>query len=221
MVKLVTVNEAADLIQDGMTIMVGGFLGVGAPETMIAALEAKGTTNLTIISNDTSFVDRGVGRLIANKQVKKAITSHVGTNAETGKQMRDGTLEVELVPQGTLIERIRAAGAGLGGFLTPTGLGTSVATDKKTITVDGKDYLLELPLRANVALVKAQIADRAGNLIFRLSARNFNPIIATAADIVIVEAKQIVEVGKLGPDSIMLPGLFVDYLLASDMEELN
>lgn len=218
MVKLVKVNETADLIQEGMTVMVGGFLGVGAPETIIAALESKGVGNLTIISNDTSFVDRGVGRLIANRQIKKAITSHVGTNVETGKQLRDGTLEVELVPQGTLIERIRAAGAGLGGFLTPTGLGTSVATGKQIISVNGRDYLLELPLKANIALVKAHTADKAGNLIFRLSARNFNPIIATAADIVIVEAQRIVEVGDLSPDSIMLPGIFVDYLVSSNSD---
>lgn len=213
MVKIVGVDEAASLIRDDMTLMIGGFLGVGAPETLIAAIEAKETTNLTIIANDTAFVDRGVGRLIANKQVKKAITSHVGTNVETGRQMRDGTLAVDLVPQGTLIERIRAAGAGLGGVLTPTGLGTSVAVGKQMLSVAGREYLLETPLRADIALVKAHIADKAGNLIFRLSARNFNPLIATAADTVIVEAQQIVETGDLDPDSIMLPGIFVDYLV--------
>jgi acetate CoA/acetoacetate CoA-transferase alpha subunit len=201
------------MVKDGMTLMIGGFLAVGTPETIVDALVAQGTKNLTAITNDTAFPDKGIGKLIVNRQLKKAIVSHIGTNPETGRQMNAGELAVDLVPQGTLAEQVRAGGAGLGGILTPTGLGTVVAEGKQIVTVDGREYLLEKPLRADIALIRARIADKAGNLIFHRSARNFNPLMATAADIVIVEAANIVETGALDPDAVMLPGIFVKYLV--------
>jgi acetate CoA/acetoacetate CoA-transferase alpha subunit len=213
MAKIITQQAAAAMVKDGMTVMIGGFLGVGTPETLVDALVAQGTKDLTVIANDTATPEKGIGKLVVGKQLKKAIVSHIGTNPETGRQMNAGELAVELVPQGTLAERIRAGGAGLGGILTPTGLGTVVAEDKQTITVDGRDFLLEKPLRADVALIKAHTADKAGNLIFHASARNFNPLMATAAAVVIVEAANIVEIGAIDPDAVMLPGIFVKYLV--------
>ena len=213
MAKIITPQAAAELIRDGMTLMIGGFLAVGTPEKLVDALVAKGAKNLTVIGNDTAFPDKGIGKLVVNRLLKKAIVSHIGTNPETGRQMNAGELEVELAPQGSLAERIRAAGAGLGGVLTPTGLGTIVAEGKQTLTVDGRDFLLEKPLPADVALLKAHTADKAGNLVFRRSARNFNPVMGTAAKIVIVEAANIVEIGAIDPDAVMLPGIFVDYLV--------
>jgi acetate CoA/acetoacetate CoA-transferase alpha subunit len=211
--KIKTLAEVAGLFTDNQVIMFGGFLAVGTPESIVDLLVAKGVKNLTIIGNDTSYVDRGIGRLVANRQVKKVIASHVGTNKETGRLMTTGEMEVELVPQGTLAERIRAGGAGLGGFLTPTGVGTMVEEGKQKITVNGRDYLLELPLRADIAIVKAYKADRSGNLIYRKSARNFNPLITMAADLVIVEAEEIVEVGELDPDNVMTPATLVDIII--------
>ena len=201
------------MVKDGNTVMIGGFLGVGTPDTIVDALVAQGTKQLTVIANDTAFPDKGIGKLVVNKQLEKAIVSHIGTNPETGRQMNAGEMAVDLVPQGSLAEKVRAGGAGLGGVLTPTGLGTIVAEGKQVITVDGREYLLEKPLRADVALLKAKTADKAGNLIFHRSARNFNPLMATAADIVIVEADNIVETGALDPDAVMLPGIFVKYLV--------
>jgi len=211
--KVVTLEEALSFIQDGQRIMVGGFLNVGAPLKLLEAIYEKGTKDLTVISNDTSFVDKGVGKLLANNQIKKVIGSYIGSNPETGKRMNDGRLEVELVPQGTFAERIRCGGAGLGGVLTPTGVGTIVEEGKEILEVNGKKYLLELPLKADIALIKAYKADTFGNLVYRGTARNFNPLMAMAADLVIVEAEEIVEVGALNPEEIVTPGIFVDKII--------
>ena len=213
MAKMITQQAAAAMVKDGMTVMIGGFLGVGTPESLVDELVAQGTKDLTVIANDTATPEKGIGKLVVKKQLKKAIVSHIGTNPETGRQMNAGEMMVDLVPQGTLAEIIRAGGAGLGGILTPTGLGTVVAEDKQIITVDGREFLLEKPLRADVALIKAHTADKAGNLVFHSSARNFNPLMATAAEVVIVEATNIVEIGALDPDAVMLPGIFVKYLV--------
>lgn len=213
MKKIVSMEEAISHIQDGMTIHIGGFLAVGTPETIITALIEKGVKDLTIIANDTAYPDRGIGRLVVNNQVKKVIASHIGTNPSTGQKMQSGEMEVELVPQGTLAERVRAAGCGLGGVLTPTGLGTIVAEGKEIIKVDGKDYLLEKPLKADVALLGGTIVDEAGNVIFAKTTKNFNPLMGTAADLVIVEAEKIVKVGDMDPDHVMLSRIFVDYIV--------
>ena len=213
MVKIVPAAEAAAMVKEGMTVMVGGFLACGTPQKLVDQVLEQGTQNLTLVCNDTAFPDQGVGKLIVTKQFAKVIVSHIGTNPETGRQMNAGELEVELVPQGTLAERIRSAGFGLGGILTPTGVGTPVEEGKQKLTVKGKDYLLELPIQADVALIKAYKADKSGNLVFRKAARNFNPLMATAARIVIVEAQQIVETGEIDPDEVMTPGIFVNYLV--------
>jgi len=214
--KEIQKEQIADYIKDGTTLMIGGFLGVGSPHGLLALIAEQGTKNLTVIANDTATPTLGIGKLVVNRQVSKVIVSHIGTNPETGRQMNAGELAVELVPQGTLAERIRCGGAGLGGVLTPTGVGTMVAQDKQVISADGRDYLLEKPLRADVALLKADAADQAGNLIFRRCARNFNPLMGMAADLVIAEADKIVEVGEFDPDSVMLPGIFVDYLVLAE-----
>lgn len=211
--KVATRQQALDKFADGQTIMIGGFLAVGTPESLVDGLVEKKVMNLTIIANDTGYVDKGVGKLVVNKQAKKVIVSHVGTNPETGRQMHAGEMEVNLIPQGTLAERIRAGGAGLGGILTPTGVGTIVEEGKQTLTLGGKKYLLELPLRADLALIKAAKADTYGNLVYRRSSRNFNPLMAMAADYVIVEAEEIVDVGALDPDEIMTPGVLVDMII--------
>ena len=201
------------MVKENMAVMVGGFLGCGTPQSLVDEVLVGGTKDLTLICNDTAFPDAGVGKLIVNKQFKKIIVSHIGTNPETGSQMNAGELDVDLVPQGTLAERIRSAGFGLGGILTPTGVGTPVEAGKQKLTIEGKDYLLELPLKADVALIKAYKADKAGNLVYRCAARNFNPLMATAATVVIVEAQQIVETGEIDPDEVMTPGIFVNYLV--------
>jgi acetate CoA/acetoacetate CoA-transferase alpha subunit len=216
--KRVSIEEALKHVRDGMTIMVGGFLGVGSPEKLIDALVLKGVKDLTLICNDTAFVDRGVGKMVVAHQFRKIIASHIGTNAETGRQMTAGETEVELVPQGTLAEKIRCGGAGLGGFYTPTGVGTVVADGKETREFNGRQYLLEIPLRADVALVKAHKADEAGNLIYRRSARNFNPLMAMAADLVIAEVDNLVTTGEIDQDHVMTPGIFVNHLVKEDDE---
>lgn len=213
MKKIITVMEALDHIQDGCSIMVGGFLGVGTPEILIDAIVEKGVKDLTIIANDTGFIDKGVGKLVANKQVKKVITSHIGTNPETGNQMNNQEIEVELVPQGTLAERIRAKGAGLGGILTPTGIGTVVAEGKESLTIDGREYLLEKPLGADIALIGGSLVDTHGNVAYKSTTRNFNPLMATAADLVIVGAREIVPVGDIKAEEIITPKIFVDYIV--------
>lgn len=190
--------------------MFGGFMGVGTPPLLIQAVLDSGVKDLTVIGNDTGFPENSVGPLIVNRRVKKVIASHIGTNPETGRQMIAGELEVELVPQGTLAERVRCGGAGLGGVLTPTGIGTVVAEGKQEISVNGRKYLLELPLRADIALVHASRSDTVGNLQYRLSTRNFNPLIALAADVVLVQADEIVAVGEMDPDCVMTPAALVD-----------
>lgn len=213
MSKITTIEQAMQKIEDDMTLMIGGFLAVGTPEVFVDALVAQGTKQLTVIANDTAFPDKGIGKLVVNGLLKKVIVSHIGTNPETGRKMNTGELEVELLPQGTLAERVRAGGAGLGGILTPTGIGTIVAEGKEVINVDGKEFLLEKPLRADVALIKAYKADTAGNLIFERSARNFNPLMAMAAKVVVVEAENIVEAGQIDPDQVMTPGIFIDWIV--------
>lgn len=211
--KLITLQDAARFFRDGMTIMVGGFMGVGTPPRLVQTLLESGVRDLTLIANDTAFIDTGIGPLIVNGRVSKVIASHIGTNPETGRRMIAGEMEVQLVPQGTLIEQIRCGGAGLGGFLTPTGVGTIVEDGKQTLTLDGKTWLLERPLRADLALIRAHRADMLGNLTYQLSARNFNPLIALAADITLVEPDEIVETGELLPDQIVTPGAVIDHIV--------
>lgn len=214
--KIISVKEAADMVKEGMTIMVGGFLANGTPERIVDALVEKNVKNLTLICNDTGFPDKGVGKMVVNKQFKKMIASHVGTNPETANQMNSGETEVVLTPQGTLAEKIRCGGNGLGGFYTPTGVGTEVAEGKEIKVINGKEYLFETPLRADVALLKASIVDKKGNMVFKKTMKNFNPIMATAADLVIVEADKIVEVGEIDPEHVMCSGIFVDYIVGGD-----
>lgn len=219
MSKIITTEEIPALFKDGMTVMVGGFMGVGTPEELVAGIMESGAEDLTLICNDTAFVETGVGPLVVNKRVKKVIASHIGTNPETGRQMIAGEMEVELVPQGTLAERVRAGGSGLGGVLTPTGVGTVVEEGKQKLTVDGREYLLETPLRAEVALLKAYKADKNGNLVYHRSARNFNPFMALAADLVIVQVEKLVEVGEIDPDEVVTPGILVDKILVHGREQ--
>lgn len=214
--KTITAKEAADLIQDGMTLMIGGFMSNGTPETLMDALVEKGVKDLTVIANDSGTPDTGIGKLVAAGAVKKMITSHIGLNPLTGKLMNEGKIEVVLVPQGTLAEQIRAGGAGLGGVLTPTGLGTAVADGKETVMIDGKEFLLERPLRADVALLRASVADEKGSLFYRGTTRNFNPLMATAADLVIAAAEEIVAPGGIEAESIATPGIFVDYIVGGE-----
>ncbi|MEN3042630.1 MAG: acetate CoA-transferase subunit alpha [Fervidobacterium sp.] len=216
--KIVSCDQVVELVKPGMVVMIGGFLGVGTPENIIDKLVEKRIGNLTVIANDTAFEDKGVGKLVKNKLCKKVIVSHIGTNPETQRQMISGELEVELVPQGTLAERVRAGGAGLGGILTPTGVGTIVENGKQVIEINGKRYLLELPLKADIALIKAKRCDYLGNLVYNLTATNFNPLMAMAADIVIVEVEEIVPVGVLSPDEIKTPGVLVDYVVVSGVK---
>jgi len=216
MKKMRSLSEAMASVKDGMTIMVGGFLGVGSPDLLLEELIKNGVKDLTLIANDTSFEGQDYGELIVNKLVKKVYTSHIGTNRETGRQMNANELEVVLTPQGTLAEQIRAAGAGLGAVVTPTGLGTVVEEGKQTLEIDGKRFLVEKPLKADVALIRAKKADRTGNLIYDKSARNFNPIMAMAADLVIVQADEIVEPGELDPNFVMTPHIFVDFIVGDD-----
>lgn len=211
--KVAEREEALARFTDNQWVMIGGFLGTGTPESLVDGLVEKGVKNLTVIANDTAFPTKGVGKLVVNKQISKVIVSHIGTNPETGRQMHAKEMEVELVPQGTLAERIRSAGAGLGGFLTSTGLGTVVEEGKDKITKGGRTYLLELPLKADIALIKAWKADKYGNLVYRRTSRNFNPVMAMAADFVIVEAEEIVEIGMLDPDEIITPGAVVDMII--------
>lgn len=215
MEKIIDQSKLSEFIKDQMSIAIGGFLAVGTPEIFIDHLVNHNIKGLTIISNDTSIPDKGIGRLIVNRQAKKVIVSHIGTNPETGRQMNSGELDVELVPQGTLAERLRSGGAGLGGVLTPTGLGTIVAENKPVIQVDSKAFLLEKPLRADIALIRAAKADKSGNLVCYKTARNFNPVMAMAADTVIAEVDEVVENGEIDPDAVTIPGIFVDYICLS------
>ena len=207
-------EDAVAQIPDGARLMIGGFMGVGTPECLIDELCRQGRRDLTIIAYDTAMPGVGIGKLISAKLVRRVIASHIGLNPETQRQMLDGRIEVELVPQGTLIERIRAGGYGLGGFLTPTGVGTVVEEGKRTIEVNGRTFLLELPLRADFALVQAFLSDYLGNLTYALTMRNFNPVIAMAADRVLVDAEHVVPVGMIPPDQVMTPAPLVDYVIA-------
>jgi len=211
--KTVPVEEAVRMIPDGASLMIGGFMGVGTPERLIDELVRQGKRNLTVIANDTAAPGRGIGKLVDAGLVSRTIASHIGLNPETQRQMMAGKMIVELVPQGTLIERIRAGGYGLGGVLTATGVGTVVQEGKQRIDVNGKNYLLETALRADFALVGAFVADYLGNLAYALTARNFNPIVAMAADTTVVTAEHIVPVGVIAPDHVMTPAPLVDYLV--------
>jgi acetate CoA/acetoacetate CoA-transferase alpha subunit len=213
--KTIPLKESIAMIPDGATVMIGGFMAVGTPERAINELVRQNKRDLTVIANDTAFPDRGIGKLITAGLVRKAVVSHIGLNPETQRQMLAGDLEVELVPQGTLIERVRAGGYGLGGILTQTGLGTPVESGKQRIEVNGKCYLLEIALRADFALVQAFLADYLGNLGYALTARNFNPVIAMAAGKVIACADNIVPVGVISPDHVGTPAPVVDYLVAN------
>jgi 3-oxoacid CoA-transferase subunit A len=204
--------DAVALIPDGASILVGGFGLCGIPEHLIAALRDRGTKHLTLISNNAGVDDFGLGLLLKAGQVRKMIATYVGENKEFERQFLSGELEVELVPQGTFAERIRAAGAGIGGFFTPTGYGTLVAEGKETRLIDGKPYVLEPPLRADFAFVKAATGDRAGNLVYHRTARNFNPIMATAARVTIAEVEKLVDAGKIDPDHVITPGIFVQHI---------
>jgi len=212
--RTVSVQAAVELIPDGASVMIGGFMGVGTPERLVDELVRQKKRDLTVIANDNALPGIGIGKLVTAGVMRKTIASHIGLNPETQKKMLAGELEVDLVPQGTLIERIRAAGYGLGGVLTPTGVGTVVEEGKQRIEVDGKPYLLETALRADFALVQAMLADYLGNLSYALTARNFNPVIAMAATTVIVDAEHIVPVGVISPDHIITPAPVVDYLIA-------
>ena len=209
----VSVEDAVGMIPDGARLMIGGFMGVGTSERLIDELLRQGKRDLVVIANDTAMPGRGIGKLVTAGLVASTIASHIGLNPETQQQMIARKMAVQLVPQGTLIERIRAGGHGLGGILTPTGLGTVVEEGKQRIEVSGKSYLLEIALRADFALVHAFLADYSGNLSYALTARNFNPIIAMAAETVIATADHIVPIGVISPDHVVTPGVLVDYLV--------
>ena len=217
--KFINADIAADLIRENDTVMIGGFMSCGAPILLIDELCKKNKGNITIVCNDTGFAEdfgkfkAGIGKLITNKLVSHVIASHIGTNKETGKQMNNGETKVTLIPQGTLAEQIRAAGCGLGGILTQTGLKTEVEEGKKKIVIDGKEYLIEKPLKGDVALIKGAVVDKKGNICYSKTERNFNPLMAMACDTVIVEAEKVVEVGEIDPDSVVTSHIFIDYIV--------
>lgn len=212
MKKILSVSEAGKLVKDNSSIMIGGFLRCGSPYKIIDELIKNQTSGLTLIANDTSIPESDRGKLIVNKLIKKVIVTHIGTNPETGRQMNSGELEVELVPMGTLVERIRAGGAGLGGILTPTGIGTVVEQGKQVLEVDGKKYLLEKPLKADIAIIYGSKVDKFGNIFLEGTTRNFNTVMATAAQTVIVEADEICD-EPLNPAEVTIPGIFIDYIV--------
>ena len=214
--KTIALQDAVAKIPDGASLMIGGFMAVGTPERLVDELVRQGKRNLTVIANDTAMPGKGIGKLLSAGLISRVIASHIGLNPETQQQMIAGKIAVDLVPQGTLIERIRAGGFGLGGILTPTGVGTVVEEGKRRIELDGKDYLLETALRADFALVHSFLADYLGNLSYALTARNFNPVVAMAADTVIVTAEHIVPVGVIAPDHVVTHAPIVDYLVANE-----
>jgi acetate CoA/acetoacetate CoA-transferase alpha subunit len=215
LMKAVSAAEAVAMIPDGATVMIGGFMGVGTPERLLDELVRQKRGGLSIIANDAAVPGRGIGKLVDASLVSAITASHIGLNPKVQEQMMTGKIAVSLVPQGTLVERIRAGGSGLGGVLTPTGVGTTVEESKRKIDIDGKTYLLEPALRSQFALVHAFLADYLGNLSYALTARNFNPVIAMAADTVIVTAEHIVPVGVIAPDHVMTPAPLVDYLITN------
>lgn len=214
--KRISFAELRPRFKDGMSILFGGFMGSGTPDGIVRDILASGVKYLTIIGNDTASYDSGIGILIYHQRVKRVIASHIGTNPETGRQMIAGEIEVELVPQGTLAERIRCGGAGLGGVLTPTGIGTIVEEGKTKLNFDGIDYLVERPIRADMAILKAHRADENGNLVYQRAARNFNPLMALAADYVVAEVDEIVDAGEIDPELVMTPGILVNALILSE-----
>ncbi len=211
--KTVGIEEAVAKIPDGARLMIGGFMGVGTPPRLIDELVRQEKKNLTVIANDTARPGVGIGKLVSARLVRRVVTSHIGTNPETQQQLLAGEIEVELVPQGSLAEKIRAGGHGLGGILTPTGVGTSVAEGKQKVDIGGRSFLIELPVRADFALINARRADHIGNLTYALTARNFNPLMAMAADTVIAEPQEIVPVGVIAPDDVATPSVLVDFLI--------
>jgi acetate CoA/acetoacetate CoA-transferase alpha subunit len=214
MAKIISLEEAVSHVDSGMTVMIGGFLGNGSPKKIIDLLVQKPIKDLTLICNDSATPEIGLGKLIANKQVKKVITSYIGMNPASIEMMNLGEMEVEFVPQGTLAERVRCGGSGLGGVLTKTGVGTLVAKDKQHITVEGVEYLLELPLRADIALIGATLGDKSGNLQYKGTTQNFNPLMAMAADLVIAEVENIVEIGEIPMENVHTSAIFVDYIVS-------
>jgi 3-oxoacid CoA-transferase subunit A len=214
---LASAEDAVALIPDGASILMGGFGLCGIPENLIQALRARGTKDLTIISNNAGVDDFGIGILLRSRQVRKMVSTYVGENKEFERQFLAGEIEVELIPQGTFSERIRAAGAGIGGFYTPTGFGTLAAEGKETRVIDGRHYVLEAPLKADFALVRAWKGDRAGNLVYRRTARNFNPVMATAAGVTIAEVEHLVDAGEIDPDHVITPGIFVTHLVRGNV----
>jgi len=213
--QTIALKDAVAMIPEGSTLMIGGFMAVGTPERLIDELVRQGKRNLTVIANDNAMPGRGIGKLVDAGLVGRTIASHIGLNPETQRQMIGGKMAVDLVPQGTLVERIRAGGSGLGGILTSTGVGTVVEEGKQRIEIKGKTYLLETALRADFALINAFLADYVGNLSYALTARNFNPVMAMAADITIATADNIVPVGVISPDHIVTPAPVVDYLVSN------
>src|SRR6187431_3094528 len=213
--QTVSLKDAVAMIPDGATLMIGGFMGVGSPERVIDELVLQGKGNLTVIANDNAMPGRGIGKLVDAGLISRTIASHIGLNPETQRQMIARKMEVDLVPQGTLVERIRAGGCGLGGVLTPTGVGTIVEEGKQRIELNGKSYLVETALRADFALIHAFLADYTGNLAYALTARNFNPVIAMAGNTVIATAEHIVPVGVIAPDHVVTPAPIIDYLIAN------
>ena len=225
--KFISAKEAAAMIKDGDFVMVGGFLGHGTPDSIINAIADSDVKDLTVAVNDTGFPAadpengvkgekhgfRGVSELVARHKIKTLYVSHIGTNPETGRQMSEGTMDVRLTPQGTLAERIRAGGFGLGGILTPTGVGTDVANGKQVINVDGKDYLLETALKGDVCVIKGSIVDKMGNVYYKGTTKNFCPLMAAACKTVIVEAEKVVEPGEIEPEDVMTPFVLVDYIV--------
>ncbi len=213
------IEEVIGKVTDGMTLLMGGFGLCGIPENLVKALLKQGSKDLTIVSNNAGVDDAGIGLLIANDQVKKMVSSYIGENKALEQKLINNEIEVELNPQGTLAERVRAGGAGIAGFFTPTGVGTLIAEGKEVREFDGRKYVLERGIRGNVAFVKAYKADTHGNLTYRKTARNFNPVMATAADYVIAEVEEIVAAGQLNPDEIITPGVYIDAVIKGDSYE--
>jgi acetate CoA/acetoacetate CoA-transferase alpha subunit len=221
MKPILTPEKAVESIKDGASLMVGGFMSCGNPFTLIDALIKKGTKKLTLITSDTGYPEVGVGRLVCQNRVATLIASHIGTNPVSGQKMNSGEMKVTLVPQGTLAERIRAKGAGLGGALTPTGIGTDVERGKQKLSIEGRDYLLELPLGADFALIKAEICDKFGNCFLPMATKNSAVVMAMAADYVVVEADKIVEPGQLDPEKVTIPGVFISAIVKAELPASN
>ncbi|MDO4544883.1 MAG: 3-oxoacid CoA-transferase subunit A [Bacillota bacterium] len=218
--KIIDREQFKAMLHDGMTIMVGGFAGNGVPEILIECILESGAKDLTIISNDSTHPGEGVSLLIADNRVKKLIASHIGMNPQTAEKYNAGELDVQLVPQGTLAEMIRADGAGLGAVLTQTGLGTEIEEGKDTITLNGKTYLIEMPIHADLAILRGSVVDKSGNIVYKGTTRTFNTVMATAADVVVVAAEELVEIGEIEPIDVMTPAPLVDYVMGGEPIEL-